>query len=68
MIPVFQESFEPAAYTERVEPSIQGLLDHDGVHLLDRRNIHIQHTIADLTKIVKNTLGLDAQRPEQGSH
>ncbi len=29
----------------------------DGVHLLDRKNIHVEHTIADLANIVKRTVG-----------
>jgi serine/threonine protein kinase/pSer/pThr/pTyr-binding forkhead associated (FHA) protein len=58
MIPVFQESFAPLE-PGAMEPAIEALLHFDGVHLLDRRNIHIDHTIEDLARLVQGTL----QRP-----
>jgi serine/threonine protein kinase len=58
MIPVFQESFTPLE-PGAMEPAIEALLHFDGVHLLDRRNIHVDHTIEDLARLVQDTL----QRP-----
>lgn len=56
MVPVFQESYELPPADAAVEPHIAALLAYDGVHLLDRKNIHIEHTIADLAGIVKRTV------------
>jgi hypothetical protein len=56
MIPVFQESYKQAEAGVVLAEHIDALLQHDGVHLLDRRNIHIEHTIADLALLVKQTL------------
>ena len=55
MIPVFQESFIQQE-RDGMEPSIEALLHYDGVHLLDRRNIHIEHSIADLARLVNDTM------------
>jgi len=57
MIPVFQESFSQQE-RETLEPSIEALLHYDGVHLLDRRNIHIDHSIADLARLVNDTMAM----------
>jgi serine/threonine protein kinase len=54
MIPVFQESYQ--AKDMPVETYIEALLSFDGVHLLDRRNIHVDHTIADLADIIHQTV------------
>ena len=55
MIPVFQESFTQQE-REVLDPAIEALLHYDGVHLLDRRNIHIEHSIADLARLVNDTM------------
>ena len=55
MIPVFQESFQPAELGRDIQPHVTDLLDHDCVHLLDRRNIHVAHTIDELAKIIRGT-------------
>ena len=31
-------------------------MSYDGVHLLDRRNIHVDHTVADLARLVKGSV------------
>ncbi|MEL7449963.1 MAG: protein kinase [Pseudomonadota bacterium] len=54
MVPVFQESYRTLSGDQ--EPHVHTLLQHDGVHLLDRRNIHVDHTIADIAGIVQRTL------------
>jgi len=56
MIPVFQESFTQVEQDDTLEPEIAALLNHDGVHLLDRRNVHIDHTIDDLARLVMDTV------------
>ncbi|MEM5785830.1 MAG: protein kinase, partial [Syntrophobacteraceae bacterium] len=55
MVPVFQESYRHTDDAEVVEPHIDALKHYDGVFLLDKRNIHVEHTIADLARIVKET-------------
>jgi len=55
MIPVFQESFEQYD-SEDSDPAVEALLQYDGVHLLDRRNIHVDHTIDDLARLVMGTV------------
>ena len=59
MVPVFQETFSERA-GDKVKPHVETLLTHNGVHLLDRRNIHIDHTITDLAEIVKQTVAEEA--------
>jgi hypothetical protein len=55
MVPVFQESFSQPDANEKLEPHVEALISYDGVHLLDRRNIHVDYTIAELAKIVRET-------------
>jgi serine/threonine protein kinase len=54
MIPVFQESYHVKDIPD--EDYIEAMLSFDGVHLLDRRNIHVDHTIADLADIIHRTV------------
>jgi len=56
MVPVFQESFDVSKISSEAEPYIQALLSYDAVHLFDRRNIHIDHSVDDLAARVKRTL------------
>jgi hypothetical protein len=56
MIPIFQESFDPAA-ARAADPAIDTLLSYDAVHLFDLRNVHIEHSATDLARLVKNTIG-----------
>ena len=55
MVPVFQESWLPPDVQPGADPPLETLISYDGVHLLDRRNIHVDHTIADLARMVKQT-------------
>jgi serine/threonine protein kinase len=55
MIPVFQESFTLPDGSDTLEPYIEALLNYDGVHLLDHRHIHVDHTIAEVARIVKQS-------------
>jgi serine/threonine protein kinase len=64
MIPVFQESFTQVE-RDSLDPAVASLLHHDGVHLLDRRNIHIDHTIDDLARLVLATVRDDAPDDER---
>jgi serine/threonine protein kinase len=56
MVPVFHESYRLPESNDQLEPGIKALLDYPAVHLLDRKNIHIDHTIADLAGIVQQTV------------
>jgi serine/threonine protein kinase/pSer/pThr/pTyr-binding forkhead associated (FHA) protein len=56
MVPVFHESYRLPESNEQLEPGIKALLDYPAVHLLDRKNIHIDHTISDLAGIVQQTV------------
>ena len=61
MVPVFQESWHPPDVAGGTDPPLETLMSFDGVHLLDRRNIHVDHTIADLARLVKSTLNPSPQ-------
>jgi serine/threonine protein kinase len=56
MIPIFQESFDPAGASSAGDAAVNSLLSHDAVHLFDVRNVHVQHSAADLAALVKNTV------------
>jgi TIR domain/Protein kinase domain len=56
MVPVFQESWTGPDVPRGSDPALEALISYDGVHLLDRRNIHVDHTIADLARLVKDTV------------
>jgi serine/threonine-protein kinase len=48
MVPVFHEAFRREHEKRIDEPGVKALLDFDAVHLFDRRNIHVSHSIDDL--------------------
>ncbi len=55
MIPVFQEGFavaDPVA----LQPGVRSLLQFDGIHLLDKRNIYIDQAVVEIAKQVRSTL------------
>ncbi len=53
MVPVFHEEFRPDENQSRGDASVDALLAYDAVHLLDRRNIHVEHTITELAQRVR---------------
>jgi hypothetical protein len=53
MVPVCQEAFVFPDSAQEVEAHIRALLNYECVHLLDRRNIHVDHTISDLARMVQ---------------
>jgi serine/threonine protein kinase len=56
MLPVFLESFsdrEPSEHES--DPAIRALLEFDGVFLLERKHIHVDHTLGELARIVHGT-------------
>jgi serine/threonine protein kinase len=63
MVPVFQESFSQPDPAEKLEPHIETLMTYDGIHLLDRRNIHVDYTIAELAKIVREATAVARHQP-----
>jgi hypothetical protein len=53
MIPVFQESFEPP---QRVDSAaVAALLECDGIHILDVKNLYIDYAIEDLATMIRAT-------------
>lgn len=54
MIPVFQESYFSDPYVGS-DDAITRLLDSDGVHIMDVRNVFIEATIDLLVKMIQNT-------------
>jgi serine/threonine protein kinase len=55
MIPVMQESFgaPPRAVADE---AVAALLAHQGLPVLDRRNLHLEHTATDLVRLVKSAI------------
>ncbi len=54
MIPIFQESYVPTE--EPPTPAIAALLQSDGVHVFDIKNIYVDQTMDDLATMIKKTL------------
>ena len=54
MIPVMQESYHSVA--DGSDPAVSALLAHQGLPVLDRRNLHLEHTAGDLVRLVKSAL------------
>jgi serine/threonine protein kinase len=52
MIPVLQEDFVSPEATAQEEEWMRSLLGHQGVHLLDRKNIYVDETVAKLAKMI----------------
>ena len=55
MIPVFQESYSQPDPSEELEAHLEMLLGYEGVFLLDRRFIYIEHAIDKLASMVKSS-------------
>jgi hypothetical protein len=53
MIPLFQESYSAPA--PPLSKPVEALLQSDGLHILDIRNIYIDQAIADLAKMISAT-------------
>jgi serine/threonine protein kinase len=60
MIPIIQERYTRPDIAKDTPEHITALIDCDGLPLLDRRNIHVGHTISDLAAMIKRTV-LDSQ-------
>jgi serine/threonine protein kinase len=54
LIPVFQESYEGTE--DLSDDHIVALLKHDGIHILDVKNIYIDEAISNLAKMVQETV------------
>jgi uncharacterized protein YraI len=61
LIPVFQESYQPLA--KPPTESINALLQSDGIHVLDVKNLYVDQAITDLARMIKTTLGIVVPRP-----
>jgi Mg-chelatase subunit ChlD len=55
MIPIFQESFE--APSQPVNDALRALLESDGIHVLDRKNIYVDESIEKLAKMIIKLAG-----------
>lgn len=53
MIPIFQESY--VGKPETPDEHVAALLQNDGIHLLDIRNIYVDEAIQQLTKMIQGT-------------
>jgi serine/threonine protein kinase len=67
MVPVFQESYEQPAASEKLEEPIETLISFDGVHLSDRRNIYVDDAITKLAKIVEQSVQQAGDTPRSFS-
>ncbi|HMF94331.1 MAG TPA: protein kinase [Vicinamibacterales bacterium] len=54
MIPVMQESYRSTSGDR--DPAVAALLAHQGLPVLDRRNLHLEHTATDLVRLVKSAI------------
>jgi hypothetical protein len=68
MVPVFQESFGSQTETATSEPHVAALMSYEGVYLLDRRNIHIDHTVNELAKIIYSSAATENDSGATGEH
>jgi serine/threonine-protein kinase len=55
MIPVMQESFTAAAVPPD-DPAVASLLAHQGIPVLDKLNLHLEHTANDLVRLVRSAV------------
>lgn len=53
MVPVFQESFKFPAEIQNLDPSLQALLQCDGVKFLDEQNLFLAEAIAWLGRVIR---------------
>ncbi len=56
MVPVFHEEFRPGEDQAHGDADVEALLAYDAVHLLDRRNIHVEHTITELAERIRKLI------------
>jgi hypothetical protein len=56
MVPVFHEEFKITDDRIAGDPNVEALLAYDAVHLLDRRNIHVEHTITELAERIRKVV------------
>ena len=55
MIPILQESYNRGA-SASAEPAVADLLRHQGLLVLDRRNLHLEHTVTDLVRLIRSAI------------
>jgi hypothetical protein len=53
MIPIFQERYAPPSQSPNGH--VEALLQHDGIHILDVRNIYMDQAIAELASMIKKS-------------
>ena len=57
MIPVFQESYVPLDRAPDEHYHVHALLQSDGVHIMDVRNVYVDEAINDLAAMIKQSVG-----------
>jgi len=55
-IPIFYENFKPPPSLTGLDGSIEFLLGHQAVHLLDRQNLYVDATVAELTDMIRRSV------------
>jgi Protein kinase domain/FHA domain/TIR domain len=55
MIPIMQESYS-RGISASAEPAVAELLRHQGLLVLDKRNLHLEHTVTDLIRLIKSAI------------
>ena len=56
MIPVMQESYQADA--AHADPAVSALLNYQGLPIMDKKNLHMEHTASDLVRLVKSAVAL----------
>ena len=61
MIPVFQESYTPLA--QWPDQAVAALMQSDGVHVLDKKNILVEESVDKLVRLVRESIRRRTPRP-----
>ena len=56
MIPIMQESYNRGGST-MAEPAVAALLGSQGLLVFDKRNLHLEHTVTDLVRLIRSAIG-----------
>ncbi len=60
MLPIFQENYVPI--TEPPTPAVAALLQSDGIHIFDQKNLYIDRAMDDLAQTIRRTLDGNSPR------
>jgi serine/threonine protein kinase len=56
MIPIMQESYNRGGSVS-AEPAVAALLANQGLLVFDKRNLHLEHTVTDLVRLIRSAIG-----------